>query len=76
MSRDVFGNVDNYCIGCGSPNGSPCADCGYGIRTRSAVTTEVESKPLTEVEKRAMRREDDEEDRRGVERAEMREHYL
>lgn len=23
---------DAMCIKCGSPNGFPCADCGYGMR--------------------------------------------
>lgn len=79
VSRDVFGNSDSFCDRCGSPNGFPCSDCGFGMAGLGIVREHAvvaEAKPLTDVEKRVMRREAEEAERRRDERDELKEHYL
>jgi tRNA(Ile2) C34 agmatinyltransferase TiaS len=66
-----YGNGD--CPECGDPNGYPCSSCGYRMPERSEVT--AERKSFTEVERRVMRHEEEEADRRREERDELKEHY-
>lgn len=78
MSRDSFGHgLDTSCIKCGSPNGTPCHDCGHLVRRRGDAPLQ-ESKPAPEDRPTTAseRRTYDNEARAAIERAELMESYL